>query len=145
MKPKATRYSARRAGRRGSAMVEAALSLTAALILIIGLLEVGILVMTFQGVSERARAGSRYALLYPDDLVGISNVVVYDNAAGGDAPLLGLKTEQVEVTRAMLDNESEVASVLVRMQVPTLIGFFVLRNSLDITVRVNAPIEGVAQ
>ena len=130
--------------RRGVALVEAALSLTAALMLIIGVTEIGVAVMIYQGAVERARAGARYAAVFPDDEAAIRNVVVYGNAAGTGSPLLGLSTAGVQIQQSFLDNESRVTGLSVRVQALGLVSGLVIKSPPDLLVRVSTPIEGVS-
>jgi Flp pilus assembly protein TadG len=87
-----------RNSRRGDTLVETALVLTIALTTFIGLIDLGTVLFRLQGLTERARAGARYAVVNTYDAASIRNVVVFGNSAGSGSPLLGLTPELVTVT-----------------------------------------------
>lgn len=129
--------------RRGVVMLEAALTLTLAMISMIVLLELGITFMAYQGAAERARAGARYAAIAPDDIAGIKNVVVYGNVAGTGSPLLGLDVSEVSVSQAVLDNEADVTSIAVNVESQLFLGGFLLDSATEFTARAAVPAERV--
>jgi hypothetical protein len=71
--------------RRGNTIVEAALALLLALVILIGLIDFGQLLMRQQAFVERVRAGCRYAVTRPYNAQEIRNVVVYGDPAPGVA------------------------------------------------------------
>jgi len=99
------RFGQARRRRRGSTIIETALVLTIALVTFIGLLDIGSVLFRLQGLTERARAGARYAVVNAFDATGIRNVVVYGNAAGTGGPLLGLTTDLVAVNNVSLGDD----------------------------------------
>lgn len=60
------RQAPQRAGRRGAAMVEAAIVLPSFLLLILGMLELSMLVYRYNWVSEAARQCARHAIVHGD-------------------------------------------------------------------------------
>ncbi|HYM12984.1 MAG TPA: TadE family protein [Bryobacterales bacterium] len=89
----------RKAGRKGSAFVEGALVLGIVLFTLIGIVDVGQVLVMHQGIVERVRAGARYAVVNPYDTNAITNVVLYNTPtpASGSKPLLNLDASLVTV------------------------------------------------
>ena len=88
--------------RRGHALVEGAMVLLPALLVIIGILDFGQLLFFHQSFTERARAGVRYAVTNTYDAQQIKNFVLYNSptAPGGNPPgLFGLQASEIAVTR----------------------------------------------
>ncbi len=122
-------------------MVEAALALTSALLILAALIQMGVIFMVYQGVSERARVGVRYATTAPDDEAGIKNVIVYGNSAGTGAALFGLAPSDVVIASSGLDNESSIAKITVDLTSRiTLVGFLVPDDTV-FSVEAAAPVE----
>jgi hypothetical protein len=88
--------------RRGNTIVEAALALFLALVILIGLIDFGQVLMRQQAFVERVRAGCRYAVTRPYDEQEIRNVVVYGDPAPGVAAgapgFFGLEPSMVAVS-----------------------------------------------
>jgi hypothetical protein len=87
---------------RGSSLLEGALVLSVLLFTLIGIVDVGQILMLHQGLTERVRAGARWAVVNSGDEAGIQNVVLYNTPAPdpGARPLLGLTPDMVTVTRS---------------------------------------------
>ena len=66
-----------RRGRKGSALVEGALVLGLMAFTLIGLVDIGTILVLHQGLTERVRAGARYGVVRPYDATKITNVVLY--------------------------------------------------------------------
>ncbi len=128
--------------RRGSALIEAALSLTLALTLLLGVGELGAALMIYQGAAERVRDGARYAVLNPDDEEGIRNYVAYGNPEGDGSPLFGLQPGAVEVEVDQIDNEIAIASVTADVTLSTMLTGFFLETPPRLTIRSEGPVEG---
>lgn len=94
--------SARTRSRRGSTFVEGALVLTVAIFTLIGIVDVGQVLVLHQGLVERVRAGARYGVVNSYDADKIRNVVVYNAPAPaeGAKPLMNLATSMVTTTLA---------------------------------------------
>lgn len=90
----------RKAGRKGNAFVEGALVLSTVLFTLIGIVDVGQVLVMHQGIVERVRAGARYGVVNPYDATAITNVVLYNSPApaAGSKPLLNLDASLVTVT-----------------------------------------------
>jgi hypothetical protein len=83
-------------------MVEAAFVLLLLIILLTGILDVGQIFMFHQGLTDRVRAGARYAATHSYDTQQIKNVVLYNTATapgGNPSGLYGLQASQIAVTR----------------------------------------------
>ena len=83
--------------RRAVTMIESALTLSLLLFVLIGIVDIGTVLFTYQGLVQRAHAGVRYAIVNTHDEEKIKNVVVYGSAAGGSSSTLRLSTEMVTV------------------------------------------------
>jgi Flp pilus assembly protein TadG len=86
----------------GSALVEGAFVLLALIVLLTGILDIGQIFMFHQGLTERVRAGARYAATHTYNIQQIKNVVLYNAStapAGSPKGLYGLQASQVSVTR----------------------------------------------
>jgi len=82
-------------------MVEGALVLTVFVFTLIGIVDVGKVLVLHQGLVERVRAGARFAVVNTWNEYTIRNVVVYNRAAPseGAKPLLNLSPDMVSVVR----------------------------------------------
>ena len=87
--------------RRGSAMVETALVFTAALTMILFIVDMGRLLLIQQFASERARVAARNAVVNNWNSTAVANYVAYGTttAPSGNPPgFLGLTPSQVTLT-----------------------------------------------
>ncbi len=121
------RSSVRSRRNRGNTFIEAVLVLFLLLFVMIAIIDVGTVLLTYQGILQRAHAGARYAVVTALDPAEVTNVVVYGNAAGAGSPILGLDTEMVSVTDAPMDNQLTRVSVVIanypiRFFTPLLVG-----------------------
>jgi hypothetical protein len=87
---------------RGSSLLEGALVLGVLIFTVIGIVDVGQVLMLHQGLTERVRAGARWAVVNAGDAAGVQNVVLYNTPTPdvGARPLLGLTPDLVTVTRS---------------------------------------------
>jgi hypothetical protein len=85
---------------KGSSLVEAALALSLVALVLIGIVDLGQVLVLHQGLVERARAGARWAVVNPYDSVRIKNVVIYNSPdpPSGAAPLLYLAPGMVNTS-----------------------------------------------
>jgi Flp pilus assembly protein TadG len=88
-------------GRKGQTLLESSLVLTTLLLMLIGIVDFGQFLFFHQVLTDRARAGARYAAVNPYDATAIQNVVVYNSPTapdGNPTGLFGLTTSNVTVT-----------------------------------------------
>ncbi|HXG33232.1 MAG TPA: TadE/TadG family type IV pilus assembly protein [Bryobacteraceae bacterium] len=88
--------------RRGSAMLEGALVALAFLAVLIGIFDVGQILLVRQTFVARVRSAVRYGAVHPDDIPGIRNIVLYGQTttpAGSPPGILGLTPSMVMVSR----------------------------------------------
>jgi Flp pilus assembly protein TadG len=88
-------------GRRGQALLEMSLVLSTLLLMLIGIVDFGQFLFFHQVLTDRARAGARYAAVNPYDATSIQNVVVYNSPtapSGSPTGLFGLIPSNVTVT-----------------------------------------------
>src|ERR1700680_4123297 len=91
----------KRKGRKGQTFLESSLVLTTLLLMLIGIVDFGQFLFFHQVLTDRARAGARYAAVNPYDVTSIQNVVIYNSpTAPGGSPtgLFGLTISNVTVT-----------------------------------------------
>ena len=90
----------RRKKQKGQAVLESALVLLPLLLIMVGILDFGQFLFFHQALTDRARAGARYAAATPYDATGITNVVLYNSptASTGAVGLYGLTASNVTVT-----------------------------------------------
>ena len=90
-----------RKGRKGQTLLESSLVLTTLLLMLIGIVDFGQFLFFHQVLTDRARAGARYAAVNPYDAAAIQNIVIYNSTTapdGNPAGLFGLTTSNVTVT-----------------------------------------------
>lgn len=91
----------RKKRQRGAALVETALVFTAALSMIVFIVDMGRILLTQQYISERAQAAVRSAVVNNWNSTSVKNYVVYGSTTapdGGGAGLMGLTTSEVSFT-----------------------------------------------
>jgi len=91
----------RKKRQRGAALVETALVFTAALSMIVFIVDMGRILLTQQYISERAQAAVRSAVVNNWDSTSVKNYVVFGSTTapdGGGAGLMGLTTSEVSFT-----------------------------------------------
>jgi hypothetical protein len=90
----------KREGRRGSAMLECALSLTAVVVIFIGIVDIGQLLFVQQTLVERVRRGTSYGVRVYDP-EAIRTVVLYGTStpSAGQNPFWNLTPSMVSVQR----------------------------------------------
>ena len=91
----------RRPPDRGSTLVESSIILLVFLVILTGILDVGQVLFFHHVLTERVRAGARYAAVHAFDPGAIRNVVSYNSASAppGGGGLFGLDPSLVEVNR----------------------------------------------
>ena len=114
--------------RRGVTMIESALTLSLLLFVIIGIVDIGTVLFTYQGLVQRAHADARYAIVNTYDEAKIKNVVAYGSPDGGSS-ILGLHPEMVEVVFEDIDNQNArivvaIGDYPVRLFTPFVAGRF---------------------
>jgi hypothetical protein len=133
--------------RRGQAMLEGVLVLLTLLLVVIGILDLGQVFFLHQTMTERARAGARWAAVNefdPERTESIRNVVVYDNPdATGRAGLFGLRPEMVTVTS--LPNTKDVRYIEVQIDYPMYLHTPFLGKAFSSHFRVVRPVEGIVK
>ena len=114
--------------RRGVTMIESALTLSLLIFVLIGIVDIGTVLFTYQGLVQRAHAGARYAVVNTYDEEKIRNVVAYGSPDGG-VSILGLHPEMVEVVVEDIDNQTTrivvaIGNYPVRLFTPFVAGSF---------------------
>jgi Flp pilus assembly protein TadG len=93
-----TTTQARKKSQRGAALVETALVFTAALAMILFIVDMGRILLTQQYISQRAQVAVRSAVVNDWTAADVQNYVVYGSTTapdGGGAGLMGLTTSEV--------------------------------------------------
>lgn len=94
---------------RGQALVEAVLTLTAFVVIFVGMIEIGEILYIHQTLVERTRSAVRWGAVNPWDSTNsptkIANVVLYGTPTPGDdsTPIFGLSSSNVSVARPQPD------------------------------------------
>ena len=88
--------------RRGQSLVESTLVLLVFFALLVGVIDCGQVMYSYQALEERVRSAVRWGSLHPYDGTGdqIANLVLYDQTGepgDGRAPFLGMTRANVEV------------------------------------------------
>jgi Flp pilus assembly protein TadG len=90
----------KRTRRRGQALVESSIVIVTLLVMIVGIMDFGQFLFLHQALTDRARAGARYAIANTYDVTAIKNVVLYDTPvapSGQTTGLFGLEASHVNV------------------------------------------------
>lgn len=127
---------------RGNTLLESALVLSLALFTILVIVELGIALFIYQGITERARHAARYAVVNVFDEDTVKNIAVYGNPTGQGSPLLGLAKNLVTVTVEPIDNQNSVVRVVLQRTPYQFITPFLGISSLLPTIEVTLPLEG---
>jgi len=88
-----------RKGQKGTALVEAALTLTLYAMLVFSIFDFGYVMFMHQMVTYRVAAAARYGALNPADSTGMRNFVMYNQASGSGPGLFGITSSNVSATR----------------------------------------------
>jgi len=84
---------------RGSAIVEATLTLMLFLVFVFSLFDFGFSLFLHQTFVHQARTAARYGAINPGNTTAIKNMVLYDKTTGNGNGVLGLPPASVQVTR----------------------------------------------
>lgn len=83
---------------RGATLVEFSIAATVFLTAMFAAVEFGRALWTHNALADAARRGARYAVVNPQDIGDVQNVVVYGDPDGGTKPLVdNLTVDNVEV------------------------------------------------
>jgi len=105
----------RRPRRKGSTFVEGALVLSVVIFTLIGIADLGQVLVLHQGLVERVRAGARWAVVNPFDSTQIKNVVVYNNPAPANDASALLMLNPTMVSATLHNPETPEARVAVQI------------------------------
>ena len=94
-------------------MVECALVLFLFLFVLIGILDMGTILFTYQGLVQRVQAGARYGIVNTYDATKIKNVVAYGDPDGGTNPFFGITADLITVETDDLDNQISRVQVFI--------------------------------
>jgi Flp pilus assembly protein TadG len=132
--------------RRGQGTIEAALVMLVFLATLIGIFDFSQILFVHQTFVARVRSASRYGALYPDNVDGIKNMVLYGQdtvPAGRTSGLLGLTSSMVTVARIDTSTKDDriVVSIVnypYRLFSPWIGGIFTGR-SIVVSIPVETP------
>ena len=130
-----------RAGRRGSAMIEATLTLSLFLTMLFSIYDFGWVLFFHQTLVHQARTAARYGAVNPGNLTAIQNMAVYSATTGNGTGLFGLVPANVNVSRNGQGTTNDRITVAISGYQYTLItmGWAGAYNGKDITVTI--PVE----
>ncbi len=110
---KSHRHENRNVKRRGVTLVECALVLFLFLFVLIGILDMGTILFTYQGLVQRVQAGARYGIVNTYDETKIKNVVAYGDPDGGTNAFFGITADLIIVEVDDLDNQISRVQVVI--------------------------------
>jgi len=132
----------RRAQRRGSALVEAALTMPLFIALLFSLFGMGWVMFFHQTLAFQARNAARYGAVNPGNLAAVKNLVLYNQtAAGSGATVLGLQAANVTVTRTGQGTSQDRITVLISGYQYTLFVLGWAGNYTGRNITVSMPVE----
>jgi hypothetical protein len=90
----------RRKNQKGQALLESCLVLLPLLLIMIGIADFAQFLFFHEALTDRARAGARYAAVNTYDATAITNMVLYNSPTvpSGGTPLFGMTASNVTVT-----------------------------------------------
>lgn len=127
--------------RRGSALIEATLTLSLFLTILFSLYDFGWVLFFHQTLVHQARTAARYGAVNPSDLTAIQSMAVYSATSGSGTGLFGLEPANVQVSRNGQGTTSDRITVTISGYQYTLItfGWAGVYDGKDITVSI--PVE----
>ena len=99
--------------RRGVTLVESVLVLFLFIFVLIGILDMGTILFTYQGLVHRVQAGARYGIVNTYDETKIKNVVAYGDPDGGTNPFFEITSDLISVEVDDLDNQISRVQVVI--------------------------------
>lgn len=128
----------------GSTLVEASVILVLFLVVLIGILDVGQVIFFHHVLTERVRAGARYAAVHTYDPSAIKNVVSYNSATApsdGSSGLFGISPSMVQVN--LYDQGTSDARVVVSISAFTLhfVSPWLMRDFTPTPISAAVPVE----
>ena len=130
-----------RSRRRGSAMIEATLTLSLFLTVLFSLYDFGWVLFFHQTLVHQARTAARYGAVNPSDLTAIKNVALYNSTSGSGTGLFGLEPANVNVSRNGQGTTSDRITVTISGYQYTLITMGWAGAYDGKTIEVTIPVE----
>jgi hypothetical protein len=130
-----------RAGRRGSAMIEATLTLSLFLTVLFSLYDFGWVLFFHQTLVHQARTAARYGAVNPGNLTAIQNMALYNATSGSGTGLFGLQSANVNVSRNGQGTTSDRITVTISGYQYTLITMGWAGAYDGKTITVTIPVE----
>ena len=118
----------RRNRRKGSTLLEMALTLVLFLALFIGVFDMGTMFFVHQTLTDRARNAARWGAVNAFDATSIQNLVLYNatSPGSGQPPAFGLSASNITVTRPAANIGLPEDRIIVTIVYPvTLISVFI--------------------
>ena len=72
------------ASQKGQDLVEFALLLPLLLAMFLGIMEFGIIILSYNTIANAAREGARYAIIHPNEMIDIDEEVPCSSSSPGD-------------------------------------------------------------
>jgi Flp pilus assembly protein TadG len=127
---------------RGSALVEASLTLSLFLIIMFSIYDFGWALFFHQTLVQQAHTGARYAAVSPTDLSGAKNLVLYNSTSSRSNAILGLQPGSVTVARSgTAGNVDDRITVTISNYQFTMITFGWAGAHNGNTITVSIPVE----
>ena len=126
---------------RGSALIEATLTLTLFLTFLFSLFDFGWVMFYHQTLVHQARTGARYGAVNPGDLTAVQNMVLYNQTTGSGSGILGLQASNVSVGRSAAGTTNDRINVTVSGYKYVLITFGWAGSYTGKPITVTIPVE----
>ncbi len=130
-----------RSRRRGSAMIEATLTLSLFLTVLFSLYDFGWVLFFHQTLVHQARTAARYGAVNPGNLTAIQNMALYNATTGSGTGLFGLDPANVNVARNGQGTTSDRITVTISGYQYTLITMGWAGAYNGKTIEVTIPVE----
>jgi hypothetical protein len=137
-------YSHNKPKQRGAAMLESALTLSAVLIMIVGVLDVGQFLFLHQALTERVRGVARTSAIANYDTPSIQNLVVYGTATPDNAQLpgfFGLRTSNISVVFSGVNTNATRLNVTISGLNYPVISPLMAGNFTNMPIIITVPLE----
>jgi Flp pilus assembly protein TadG len=137
-------HSHKKPKQRGAAMLEGALTLSAVILMIVGVLDVGQFLFLHQALTERVRGAARTSVIANYDTTSIQNLVVYGTTTPQDAQLpgyYGLRTSNISVVFSGANTNAARLNVTISGLNYPVISPLMAGNFTNLPIKVTVPLE----
>ena len=129
---------------RGAAMLEGALTLSATIIMVVGVLDFSHFLFLHQSLTERVRGVARTSAIANYDATSIKNLVVYGTATPQDTQVpgyFGLRTSNIAVAFSGANTNASRLNVTISGLNYPVISPLMAGNYTNLPIKVTVPLE----